>query len=245
MSTAATTASLIKQLRLHAANGWANLTDEQLDQSLLHLELARAEQIDALSRQEVASFDAGPLYWLTRYTKTENPQYEQQGLPFIAPFPKKTYFIELFKAFLAKERQLFVCKSRTMMTSWAAAAYATWCGQWKQEETLVQCINEDRAQNLINYAGQLLRHQEPSLSRLHPIKRQSAFSIEWANGGAIDAIPGGANAARAFHPTLFILDEAAFIPEGEQSLNAVLPSNARIIAISTATAGWFGDACSL
>jgi hypothetical protein len=35
--------------------------------------LWKNEAIDALCRQESASFEAGPLLWLTRYTKTENP----------------------------------------------------------------------------------------------------------------------------------------------------------------------------
>jgi len=48
------------------------------------------ERHDELCRREVASFDAGPLYWLTHLTKTENPQYEAQGLPLLAPFPKHT-----------------------------------------------------------------------------------------------------------------------------------------------------------
>jgi hypothetical protein len=238
------TQSLIEQLRIHAANGWQSLTDEQLEQSLVHLQHVKVERVDALCRQEKASFECGPLLWLTRYTKTENPQYEEQGLPFLAPFPTKGYFVPLFEAFLARHRQLYIPKSRTMMTSWAAAAFATWAAQWKQEETVIQTMNEDKALHLIDYASQLLRYQEPGLSRLHPIKKQNAFSIVFEHGGAVDAVPGGADAIRSFHPSLFIQDEAAHIPEGEESLNAVLPSQARIISISTAAPGWFGDICS-
>lgn len=237
--------SLINRLRIHAANGWRDLSDEQIEQSFSHLQLARAEQIDALCRQEVASFDAGPLLWLTRYTKTENPQYEAQGVPFLAPFPRKSYFVPLFDAFLAKYPQLYIPKSRTMMTSWAAAGFATWTAQWKQEEAVIQTMNEDKALHLIDYASQLLKYQEPGLSRLHPIKKQNAFSIVFAHGGAVDAVPGGADAIRSFHPTVFIQDESAHIPEGEESLNAVIPSQARIISISTAAPGWFADACGL
>ena len=47
------------------------------------------------------------------------------------------------------------------------------------------------------------------------------------------------------YPTLYIQDESAFIPEGEAALNAVIPTGARFICISTASAGWFGDACSM
>lgn len=132
-----------------------------------------------------------------------------------------------------------------MMTSWAAAGLATWAAQWKREETVIQTMNEDKALHLIEYASQLLRYQDPELSRLHPIKKQNVFSIVWENGGAVEAIAGGADAIRSFHPSLFIQDEAAHIVEGEESLNAVIPSMARIISISTARSGWFADLCEL
>jgi hypothetical protein len=103
---------------------------------------------------------------------------------------------------------------------------------------------DDKALHLIEYASQLLRYQDPELTRLHPIKKQNVYSIVWEDGGAVDAIAGGADAIRSFHPSLFIQDEAAHIPEGEESLNAVLPSQARIISISTASPGWFESACS-
>jgi len=100
------------------------LDDEQLFRIEGALSAARYDEIDALCRQEVASFEAGPLLWLTRWTKTENPQYEDQGVPFLAPFPTKSYFVPLFGAFLARHEQLYIPKSRTMMTSWAAAVQA-------------------------------------------------------------------------------------------------------------------------
>ncbi|MGA8872470.1 MAG: hypothetical protein WB460_15085 [Candidatus Acidiferrales bacterium] len=236
-------AELTKRVRNLSREKLLELPPEELAQLEQVLSRAKCEQIDALCREETASFEAGPLLWLTRYTKTENPQYEEQGLPFLAGFPRKSYFVTLFDAFLARERQLYVCKSRTMMTSWAAAGFCAWSAQWKREETVVQTMNEDKAIHLIDYVSQLLKYQEPGLSRLHPIKKQNAFSIVWQDGGAVDAVPGGADAIRSFHPSLFIQDEAAHIAEGEESLNAVVPSQARIISISTASAGWFGDAC--
>ena len=239
------TQELIKRLHQLGPNGRAGLDEDHLAQIEAVLSAAKCEEVDALCRQEKASFDCGPLLWLTRYTKTENPQYEEQGLPFLAGFPRKSYFVPLFEALMARHSQLYVAKSRTMMTSWAAAGFATWAAQWKQEEIVIQTMNEDKALHLIDYASQLLKYQEPGLSRLHPIRKQNAFSIVWEHGGAVDAVPGGADAIRSFHPSLFIQDEAAHIAEGEESLNAVIPSQARIISISTATAGWFGDACGL
>ena len=241
MSTA--TQSLVERLRIHAASGWQGLSEEQLDESLAILECERTERVDALCRREVASFDAGPLRWLTRHTKTENPQYEDQGLLFLAPFPQKSYFVPLFEYFFARHRILAIPKTRSMMTSWAVAAFSAWSAQWKQEETVIQTMNHDKAQRMINYADQLLRHQDSGLSRLHPIKKQNAFSIEWQNGGSLVAIAGGPDAIRSHHPTLFIMDEAARVEGGEASLNAAMGSLCRVILVSTAAPGWFGDIC--
>ena len=130
------------------------------------------------------------------------------------------------------------------MTSWSAAAYAAWCAQWKGEETVVQCVNEDKALHLIDYVRQLVDYQEPWISQRHPLAKRSSFAISWRAGGEVAAIPGGADAIRAYHPTTYIQDESAFMVEGEQALNAVIPTGAKIICISTAAPGWFAEECS-
>jgi len=102
------TQELIKRLHQLGPEGRAELDDEQLYRIEGALTAARYDEIDALCRQEKASFEWGPLLWLTRHTKTENPQYEDQGLPFLAGFPRKSYFVPLFEAFLARHPQLYV-----------------------------------------------------------------------------------------------------------------------------------------
>lgn len=179
---------------------------------------------DARCAEQVADFDNGPLYWLTQLTLTENPQYEAQGVPFLASFPRKEYFVHVFKAFLAKYRPaLFIPKSRTMMTSWAAMGFATWSAQWHREETVVQTLPEDRAAHLIDYARQLYDNQDEFLKQRLPLVRRSAFSLMW-EGGEVAAIPSGADKIRSFHPTRYIQDESAFMVEGEEALCAVIPT---------------------
>lgn len=221
-----------------------SLQDEDLALIESHLKTELHERLDALITREMASFDAGPLLWLTKFTKTENPQFEAQGRSFLAPFPQKTYFLPLFKEFLARHDRLFVCKSRTMMTSWAAAAFAAWAAQWRNEETVIQTLNEDRALHLIDYVRQLVDHQEPWITERHSICKRNAFAISWKAGGEVAAIPGSADAIRAFHPTTYVQDESAFMAEGEAALAAVTPTGARIICISTAAPGWFADECA-
>jgi len=203
---------------------------------------------DARCAESVASFTSGALYWLTELTATENPQYEAQGVPFKAPFPRKSYFVPLFDAFLKNmttRRPLFIPKSRTMMTSWAAMGFAVARAQWHKEETIVQTANEDKASHLIDYCRQLWDNQDEFLKQRHPLRRRSTFTLAWEGGGEMSAIPSGPDKIRAFHPSRYIQDEAAFLPDGEECLNAVFPTGAHVICISTARAGWFADECSL
>ena len=69
------------------------------------------------------------------------------------------------------------------------------------------------------------------------------LTVAWKGGGEVAGIAAGADKARSYHSSTYILDEAAHVPEGEECINAVLPSGARVIAISTARASWFGDQC--
>jgi len=52
------------------------------------------------------------------------------------------------------------------------------------------------------------------------------------------------NKIRLYHPTRYVMDEAAFLPEAEQCYNAANPVAQQIIAISSAGPGWFGDQCT-
>src|SRR6266498_2244343 len=126
----------------------AGLDDEAVRRIASYLRNTEYDRLDALCAQEVASFEAGPLLFLTQFTATENPQHEQQGLPFLGPFPRRSYFVPLFQEFLNKHKCLFVPKSRTMMTSLSAMGFATWCAAWKKEETVVQTANEDKCGHL-------------------------------------------------------------------------------------------------
>ncbi len=222
----------------------AGLDDEAVRRIASYLRNTEYDHLDALCAQEVASFEAGPLLFLTQYTATENPQHEQQGLPFLGPFPRRSYFVPLFQEFLNKHKCLFVPKSRTMMTSLSAMGFSASRAQWHREETVVQTANEDKCGHLIDYVRAFWEHQPEWLKQRHPLKRRSAFAIAWQGGGEVASIPSGADKIRAFHPTWYVQDESAFLPEGEEALSAVFPTGARIICISSAAPGWFGDQCS-
>jgi len=191
-----------------------------------------------------AKMTSGPLYWAQNFTRTENPHYVEQNVPFVAPFPKKSYFQPLLGAMMHTPR-LFIPKSREMMASWATMVFAAHKAQWHKAEVIVQTENEEKAKRLVYYAECLYRNQDPELKALHPLAGPaSQLSIQWADGGKIFGIPQGENKIRMFHPTLYIMDEAAFLPEAEQCFAASHPVTRQIIAISSAAPGWFADECS-
>jgi hypothetical protein len=216
-------------------------------------------QLSLLDVEEVASIDralrdvkhdrlearcaSDPLYWAQNWTATENSHYIEQGLPFTAPFPTKSYFEPLFRAFRS-EKRLFIPKTREMLTSWAVMVYATHRAQWEKAEVVVQTESETKAHRLVEYAAILYRNQADWLRARHPLTSATALSNEWADGGKIFGIPSGETKIRIFHPTIYVMDEASFLPEAEACYNAANPVAQQIIAISSAGPGWFGDICS-
>jgi hypothetical protein len=111
-----------------------------------------------------------------------------------------------------------------------------------QEETVVQTLSQDRAEHLIDYVRQLWDNQDDFLKQRHPLVKRSSLALAWQGGGEV-AIPSGADKIRAFHPTTYVQDESAFMPEGEEALGAVMPTGAYVICNSSAQAGWYGDQC--
>jgi len=220
------------------------LDDDTISRLANYLRDEEHDRLEALCREETACFDSGVLYWLTNLTETENPQHEAQGLPFRAPFPRKGYFVPLFGAFLKKYEALFIPKSRTMLTSWSAMGFAAHRGQFFREETVVQTANQDRCEHLINYVDQLWNNQPQWLKDRHPLSRRSLTTIAWVDGGEVSAVPSGADKTRGFHATWYMQDESAHLPEGEECVNVVRPSGARIICISSAGPGWFAHQCA-
>ena len=148
---------------------------------------------------------------------------------------------------MLKKPRLFIPKTREMMTSWEVMGYAGWRLGWHPgAQVIVQADKEDKAWGLANYVRILYRNSEPWIqSRWGALVRgeDGGGHLKWANGSELIAVPSGESQIRYYHPTLFILDEAAKLPEAEQSYGAANPVFQQIIAISSAAPGWFAQQC--
>lgn len=146
-------------------------------------------------------------------------------------------------------------KAENMMISWAAVGYAVWkCQFFERQHVIVQAQKEGKVAELIKgtgnpgYAATLHQRQPEWLKKLHPLLKplaeMPATMISWSNGSTLRGIPQGADQIRMFHPTLYLVDEAAFIDDFEQSYGAALAVAAQIIAVSSAAPSYFGDVCT-
>jgi hypothetical protein len=228
------------------AEGTANLSlghrESIISDILIKQELAR-RQVWNLCSEHVASFERGPLLWLCKHTCTEDLHWLQKGTPPVAPFPDKSYLL-CAMVYLLTCDTLFIPKSREMMTSWLVCGYIAWMTQWLPHIFwILQTEKEDKATQLINYCRILYNRQPDWMKERNPLVVSNSVELKRANGSHILAVPQGENQVRLFHPYGYMQDESAFLPEAEQSFNAVRPVCKQIVAVSSDEVGWFHNEC--
>ncbi len=187
---------------------------------------------------------ANPLKWLQFHTKTRDNHWREKGTEPYCRFPDLPYMPKLFEL-MASERRLFLPKSREMMLSWAVVGYSVHTCQWHPNtEIIIQSEKESKSLDLVvgrgtpGYARVLWERQDEFLKRLHPltkdIEEMPADLLSWKNGSSIRAVASGAAQVRQYHPAIWIMDEAAFLPEAAASYDTAELVSSQIFVISTA-----------
>jgi hypothetical protein len=198
----------------------------------------------------VATWDQGPLLWLTEHTLTEDHHALAKGTEFKAPFPKDEYIRILVDYILFEQcsdpnasNVLFVLKTREMMFSWTATAIIAWMCQWLNTFWVAQSGKESKGAELVNYARILYRNQPAWMRRRNPLVVDNDLELQYKNGGRFIAIASGEEQIRMYHPYGYMQDESSFLPEAEQAFNAARPVVRQIICGSTDEVGWFSRQC--
>lgn len=213
-----------------------------LAQTLEALEETELELMARLGEQD-------PLFWMQKCTKTVDEQADT-GVKAYRPFPERPYFRPLIDLLL-DERVVFIEKSRTMMCSWIVSALAGWKMFTRPATTVVfQSEDADRAVHDVENVKHLWEHSIPSLRARWKLAnedgnpwKQAFDRLELANGSWCRGLSGRPDKSRSLHPTIFVLDEAAFMTAGAQIYNTVLAARPRHIwVLSSANPGWFREA---
>jgi len=185
--------------------------------------------------------------WAAKFTQTYNEHWAEEGRPSpYEPFPTWPYVQALFRL-LQTDRIILLEKSRDMLVSWICVAYLTWeAMRIPHRGVLFQTQKEDKAVQLVEYAKCLYRRQPPWLQEAFPltkpVDKQAGLELQFANGGYVIGIPGGANQIRSYHPWGYLNDESSFQPEAGESYNEALSAvKGKIIFNSSASPGWYAD----
>jgi hypothetical protein len=223
----------------------ANLAPPEAQELAEILEIEENQHLwDLMGRRE-ASFEAGPLLWLTKFTQTEDQHWMAKGTPAVAPFPTKSY-LSVVMQYLLSEPTIFIPKSREMMTSWLVCGYISWMCQWFPHMFwVVQTDKEDKVVSLVNYCRILWRYQPGWMQKKCPLVTDNTTELSYGNGSRIIGVPKGENQVRLYHPYGYVSDESAFQPEFRECFNAVRPVTKQIIAVSSDEMGPFHDECKL
>jgi hypothetical protein len=207
---------------------WSSLTKEQ-------------QQI-SLDSSPLAAPLVSSLTWARHWTKTWDEHDLQISFKALPDWP---YFDYLHESLLA-EPVLFVPKSRTMMVTWWAVIECLHSIMTHQPASCIfWCPDEDRAVKCIKYAKVLYAQQDAKLKELYPLdkplEQQPVYSFNFGNGGSLMALPGkNPDKIRSEHPTIVMMDEAAFNEHGAEAYaNALSTRPTKLLAVSSAEAGWF------
>lgn len=176
-------------------------------------------------------------------TKTLDPQ---DPIRSYKPFPANRQYLKVLHRVWIKEPIMFVEKSRTMLCSWWIAAEALhWVMTKQPAKAILWAMDEARALTLLEYAKTLYGQQDAIFKEIFPLTRsldrQAYNYLEFKEGGTIIALPGkDPDRIRSEHPTLVIIDEAAFLENGGESFDVALASRVpKMACISSAAPGWF------
>jgi len=191
---------------------------------------------------------SSPYVKATEYTETFNEHWVEEGRPSpYEPFPSDRRLLEVIFDVIELERIVFIEKSRDLMVSWACVAYFTLqVMRTSRSSALFQTQKYDKVVQLIEYAKCLYRRQPDWLKEAFPlakpIDRQPKNCLEFAHGGYILGIPGGANQLRGYHPWGYLNDETSFQPEAGECFNEALSAvKGKIVLNSSAGPGWYAD----
>lgn len=184
------------------------------------------------------------LYWLQHCTETQD---EQDEVPY-KPFPDKPYFRPIWNLMLdPREQVVNGYKSRTMMGSWLYMGFCAHLAFTRPAtRIIIQSEDETRSLNDIKMVKTLWERSDMLLRKrwelTKPLEKQAYNTFELQNNSSFLAMVGDPDKIRSEHPTVVVLDEAAYMLRGEDAYNVAAATRClKIFCLSSANEGWYED----
>lgn len=175
-----------------------------------------------------------PCWWLEHYVYTSDQH--DDGMR-IKRFPMHMPHFKVIVDCLLQDNIVFAPKSSKILASWLASGLLVWKALFfKHSECYVQCINEKAVDYFINYRMQPIYDMLPEWQKQPGTTFKFCFMHIPAMGSFVEGIPSGVDKIRGRSPSMFVMDELAFIPEAKKAVSAALPrilGDAMFLGIST------------
>lgn len=162
-------------------------------------------------------------YFLTTYVRTLDEH--DHALP-TKPIPDKEYIKEI-ASLMQHEEKLLVEKSRQMMVTWIASAYALWFTMFHEgRRTFIQSKKEKDANATLDRVKFIYRNLPEALKQRFLADEPMPYCLmTWhSRNSVIQAIPQGADVLRQYTASLIISDEMAFQEQAEEAYVASMPT---------------------
>lgn len=180
-------------------------------------------------RREWLKCSASAVYFIENYVQIESPE-RRAWVPFhLWPAQREALVT------MARARRLYVLKARQLGLTWLSVSYALWLMLFRPPAViLLFSLREAEAQLLAKRLRGIYAHLPPWL-RCRAVVEESAATWALSNGSRAHAF--STRAGRSYTGTLALVDEADFVPNLAEFLNAVKPTvdgGGQLLCVSTA-----------
>lgn len=184
------------------------------------MSLQQIEDLEFSLALDIVRGDFG--YFLRQWVMTQD---EHDKTSPIKPMPDKQYIRELAHLFQTTDK-LLVEKSRQMMVSWVACAYALWLALFHDgRRVFIQSKKEQDANALLDRVKLIYNHLPERLKTIYPCDPPAYCKMAWGKRNSIiQAVPQGADVLRQYTASAIISDEAAFQEKAEEAYIASRPT---------------------
>lgn len=202
------------------------LSEDQLHQTLLRkLKTLSPQELQALQLQtdleDVERAKKDFVYFCRSFVYTQDEHDENAP---IKKLPDKTYLYDLAHLFQT-ENKILVEKSRQMMVTWLACAYALWEALKDGRRIFIQSKKEKDANALLDRVKLIYDHLPEYFRAAFPTDPPAYCKMSWGKRNTIiEAIPQGADVLRQYTASLIISDEMAFQEKAEDAYSSARPT---------------------
>lgn len=231
------------------------MTEQQIIETSSDLEqIQETRRIHAIQRNIKRIVAQKPYYWLTNFVRTHDPDSINPD----RPFPDLPFIKALVKIWLT-ERVLFVAKSSQQMATWLFVSLHLWDAMYHPGRfVLFQSSKESKSGfsggdskeeqirgnplTLLGRADIIYNKLPPFLQTPRVISKSPPTMkfIHIINGREVPSIilatSSSPEEARQWTITNALMDEAAFLPNFDENIRAILPrltKRARLTVVST------------